>query len=116
MAPRTGVIAETADGRADLFEFFDLLELIESTDRSGRRRVPGDLPGVTAVLESTVVDVARKLGNWVSDAGPDPGRAQCDLGLADQGSICAIDDELGRAHPQGRLIRGDHGFYSDVGV
>jgi hypothetical protein len=52
---------ETADGRADLFELFDLVELVEAADRGGPRRVPGDVPGVTTVLEGTVVDVTREL-------------------------------------------------------
>ena len=78
--------------------------------------VPGDLPRVTAVLEGTVVGVTRELEQLSERPRADPGRAQRDFGLADQGGICAVDDELGRAHLKGLLIRGDHGFYSDVGV
>jgi hypothetical protein len=89
---------ETADSRADLLELFDLVELIEAADGGGPRSVPGDVPGVTTVLEGTVVDVTRKPEQLGEQARPDPGRTQCDLGLADQGGICAVDDQLGRAH------------------
>jgi len=69
----------------------------------GRLGVPTDVALsrrvlISAVLEGTVVDVTRELEQLGEQARPDPGRAQCDLGLAEQGGICAIDDELGRAH------------------
>ena len=60
--------------------------------------VSGHLPGIAAVLEGSVVDVTGEVQQLGEGSRLDTRSAQRDLGFADQGGICAIDDELGRAH------------------
>jgi hypothetical protein len=62
-----GADTEPANGGTDLFELFDLVELVESADRDGRGGVPGDLPGILAVLEGSVVDVRESCCNCASE-------------------------------------------------